>query len=253
MSDSINDMNIDMSDQSCHLLKWWAVICIVVIVLSGLYVIESFQIVTIKTNLHQVGSDVFLKYLFIVIAVERAVAVLVSMLRSPSKVDWSLRLKRVNQILAMENPHIADFKKAYALEKRLLKTLEVKELIGEFEEDESLKEGKGDSQQSIIENYQGYLISVKHIYEFQQARFDAISKRYVDQAVFLSGVILAVLGVSLFNDLFESIHLLSGAQTWLLKIVDILITAGLLGGGSAGLNVVANKLSQSLVSARLSR
>ena len=243
-------MNIDMSDQSNKLLKWWAVICFAVITFAGLYVIEDFEIIKIKTNLHEIGSDVFLKYLFIVIAVERAVAVLVSMFRSPSKVDWSLRLKRVNQILALENPHIADLQKAYALEKRLLKTLDVPALLGKFEANQPLTAGDASTQQSIIENYQGYLISVKHIYEFQQARFDAISKRYVDQAVFLSGIILAVLGVSLFNDLFESIHLTSGAQNWMLKIGDILVTGGLLGGGSAGLNVVANKVSQSMVNTR---
>ncbi len=250
MSDSINAMNIDMSDHSNKLLKWWAVICFIVVVSAWLYVIEDFQIITIKKNLHEIGSDVLLKYLFIVIAVERAVAVLVSMLRSPSQVDWSLRLKRINQILTLENPHIADLQKAYALEKRLLKTLGVPELLGEFQANEPLMGGDTSTQQSIIENYQGYLISVKHIYEFQQARFDAISKRYIDQAVFLAGIVLAVLGVSLFNDLFESIHLASNAQSWMLKIGDILVTGGLLGGGSAGLNVVANKVSQSIVKIR---
>ncbi len=246
MPDSINDTNIDLTDQSTQLFKWWGIICFVVIVLSGMYVIKSFEVVIIKQDLHQVGSDVFLKYLFIVIALERAVAVLVSMMRSQSKVDWSLRLKRINQILALDNPHISDLKQAYALEQRVLKSLNVQELIGNIE---GVGENGVDSKLAenvIIENYRGYLISVKHIYEFQQARFDAITKRYVDQAVFLAGIILAALGVSLFSDLFESINVVSNAQTWMLKIADILVTAGLLGGGSAGLNVVANKVSQSI-------
>lgn len=244
VSDISNDTNIDMTDNSKRFLVWWFVTCFVVIVFSGLYVLESFKVLTIKANLHQNGSDIFLKYLFIVVAVERAVAVLVSMLRSPSKVDWALRLQRINQVLSLEEPHVADFKTAYALEQRIISALKIPGLIGEIAEQD--KEGKEWSEKLLIEHYRGYLISVKHLYEFYQARFDAISKRYVDQAVLLAGIILAALGVSLFSDLFEPITSISEAQVMMLKIVDVLVTGGLLGGGSAGLSLLATKVNEHL-------
>lgn len=66
---------------------------------------------------------------------------------------------------------------------------------------------------------------------------------YVTRIVFFAGIVLASFGLSIFGDLLSMANLESQYQIGLLRISDILVTGDLLGGGSAGLNLVANKVS----------
>ena len=54
----------------------------------------------------------------------------------------------------------------------------------------------------------------------------------------------AAMGLSLFHDLFQSSESQSTMQHAVLRFADILVTGGLLGGGSAGLNAVATKVTE---------
>lgn len=50
------------------------------------------------------------------------------------------------------------------------------------------------NKKECIEEYMGYLTAVKHVYEFQHARFQSVGRRYTAVGVFLAGIALAALG-----------------------------------------------------------
>ena len=54
---------------------------------------------------------------------------------------------------------------------------------------------------------------------------------------------MAAFGLSLFRDLFQQVPAPGPVQAGLLRLADIFVTGGLLGGGSAGLNAVATKVT----------
>jgi len=227
-----------LTDSTFNPLVWWGVVVIIVLVGSALFTFSSFTVVKVNENLSNIGADVFLKYLFIVVAVERAAAVFVGISHSQNKVDWSLRINRISEVLQKDSPHTAVLKQVYAREHRLIKQLEQDEIIGTIEDVPA---------HATDEAYLGYLTSAKHAYEFQRARFNSVANRYVGRIVFFAGIIMATLGLSIFQDLFQSIELVSEWQTWLLRLTDILVTGGLLGGGSAGLNAMANKMNEFMI------
>lgn len=253
MSDQYINIKKSLQDSSFRPIPWTILTCLIVIVGSILYANNLFTFVGVNEKLLESGADVFLKYLFIAIAIERAAAVYVGMLRNQGKVDWSLRINRLNEVLQKENPSIAVLKQIYSREHRLVTKLEKEEIIGEISD-----VPKTPSEQ----DYVGFLTSTKHAYEFQRARFNSVSNRRVSRIVFFLGIILATLGLSLFQDLFQNMDLVTAMeekiksgvlketglewQTGLLRFADVMITGGLLGGGSAGLNSIANKVSEFL-------
>ncbi|TQV77255.1 hypothetical protein FLL45_04725 [Aliikangiella marina] len=226
-----------LKDDGFNPKVWWFVLVVVSLLGSSLYVIDNFTVVDVNAELTSVGGDVFLKYFFIVVAVERAAAVFVGISRSQNTVDWALRIKRISEVLAKENPSKSILRQVYTREHRLVATLEQAEIIGQI---------TSVSEDADEQDYLGYLTSAKHAYEFQKGSFDSITKLYVSRIVFFAGIVLATLGLSVFGDLFSTIVLESKVQTWFLRVSDILITGGLLGGGSAGLNAMATKMSDFL-------
>jgi hypothetical protein len=191
--------------------------------------------------------------MFIVVAVERSAAVFVGISRSKNKVDWSLRINRISEILQKDNPHTAVLKQVYQRENRLIKELENAQCIVKID---NIPKNPTD------EDYLGYLTSAKHAYEYKRAGFNSISNRYVARTVFFAGIFLATLGLSIFQDLFQNMDLVSAMkeqigngemieaglafQTALLRFADIIVTGGLLGGGSAGLNAIATRVTEFL-------
>ena len=242
-----------LTDSSFRPLLWTIVTGVIVLLSSVLYVFNRFTVVSVNENLAELGGDVFLKYLFIVVAVERAAAVFVGISRSQSKVDWSRRINRISEILKKDNPPTAVLKQVYTREHRLVKELESANFIGIIDEVPA---------NPTDDDYLGYLTSAKHAYEFQRARFNSVSNRYVARMVFFVGIFLAALGLSIFQDLLQNVNLVSAMkeqidsgqmietglawQTGLLRFADIVITGGLLGGGSAGLNAIATKVTEFL-------
>ena len=226
---------------------------LVALACTYLFSTDYFTVLQVNPELSKLGGDVFLKYLFIVIAVERAAAVFVGNYRSQSKVDWVLRINRLNEIVHMDNPPIAVLKQVYARENKLVTSLANEGKIIPIDEV---------PKSPTNEDYLGYLMSVKHIYEFQRARYNSLSNKYVMRIVFFVGIILAALGLSIFQDIFLTIDLVEAMkaqieaktisaqglewQTGFVRLADIIITGGLLGGGSAGLNAMATKTSEFL-------
>ncbi|WP_340114867.1 hypothetical protein [Maribellus mangrovi] len=242
-----------LSDKGLKEYYGWILILVAAIIGSVLYANKMFTLVDVNEDLAKLSGDIFLKYIFIVVAVERAAAVFVGMLRSQNKTDWSVRIRRINEILQKDDPSIELLKQVYARERRLTSKLEEKEVIGKI--DDVPKNGG-------IQDYVGFLTSVKYAYEFQRARYDSVSSKYVARTVFFVGIVLATFGISLFQDLLQNMNLVSAMdeelkknmllenglawQSGLLRFADILVTGGLLGGGSAALNSIANKVSEFL-------
>ncbi|KAA3657210.1 MAG: hypothetical protein DWQ10_13800 [Calditrichaeota bacterium] len=251
MSKQYDYIKEGLTDQNFRLLPYTLMTLGIMLVCSLLYANNWFTVIGVRENLMELGPDVFLKYMFIIVAVERAAAVFVAMFRSQNTVDWALRIRRINEILQKENPSKAILQQVFVRENRLIKKLEQAEIIGQIDDLPT---------SPTREDYLGFLTSSKHAYEFQKARFDSISNRYVARIVFFVGILLATLGLSIFHDLFQNLDLVTAMKTeiangalsatglkWqqgLLRLTDIIVTGGLLGGGSAGLNALSNKMTE---------
>jgi hypothetical protein len=177
MSEQYIHIKESLQDSRFRPLPWTIVIGLIVVVGSILYANNFFTVVDVNQKLVERGADVFLKYLFIIIAIERAAAVFVGMLRNEGKVDWSLRINRLNEVLQKENPSKAVLEQIYSREHRLVTKLEHEEIIGVISD-----VPRTPSEQ----DYVGFLTSTKHAYEFQRARFNSVSNRYVSRIVFFS-------------------------------------------------------------------
>lgn len=187
------------------------------------------------------SGDVFLQYLFIVVAVERAAAVFVGILRSQGRMDWALRLKRLGEVLESPDTPPQVLARAYERERILVQKLEQQGVIRVPIADIA-------EPTPAADDYRGYLTSAKHAYEFHRGRFDTQANQYVARIVFVVGILLAAMGFSIFHDLVNPNYLTvaSELQIGLVRFADILVTGGLLGGGSAGLNFAAAKVTASM-------
>ncbi len=179
----------------------------------------------------------FWKYLLLVVAVERAAAVFVGMTHHQNRVDWSLRINRIKEVLQKDNPPTAVLKQVHVREKQLIDRLKQENIIVEFDD---VPEPPADA------DYVGYLTAAKQVYEFHRARLDSVSSGYVAVTVFVVGIILATLGLSLFGDLLDGLPEPGSWQASLVRFADIFVTGGLLGGGSAGLNAMVAKVNEFL-------
>ena len=229
-----NDISQGLTD-TIRPHRWIIVGAVAGLISAVLYACGKYFLVDVNPELSEVAVDVFGKYLVLVVAVERAAAVFVGMFRNQNTVDWSLRINRISEVLKKEKPPIAVLKQVHAREQRLVEKLEADSIIATID---SVPESPDAT------DYLGYLTSAKHAYEFQRARFNSVSNRYVALAVFVVGILLAALGLSVFRDVFQPAQELGAVQTGGLRLLDIFVTGGLLGGGSAGLNAVVTKVSE---------
>ena len=215
--------------------KLWLGFVVGVGVISALfYASDAYLLLDANQGLSGILVDVLWTYLALVVAVERASTVFINILRNERKVHWAVRINRISEVLGQENAPTAVLRQAFRRERRVVKELEERSIIAKI--DNVPKEAKKD-------DYHGYLSSAKQAYEFQRAQFHSVSNRYVTLAVFVVGIILAALGLSLFQDVFQQTPARSAVQAGFLRIADIFITGGLLGGGGAGLNSVIAKVS----------
>ena len=214
-----------------------------IVALVAAYIFSGGDIVLLKATeqLTDNSGDVFLQYLFIVVAVERAAAVYVGILRGQGRMDWAQRIKRLREVLEAPDTPTQVLQRAYEREQKLVQQLVQQAVIRVPIADIEIEAPKSD-------DYRGYLTSVKHAYEFHRGRFDTQANHYVARIVFVVGILLAAMGFSIFHDLVNPNYLTvaSEFQIGLIRFADILITGGLLGGGSAGLNFAASKVTASM-------
>ena len=213
---------------------WLAFVVGVGVIASHLYARNAYLLLDANQDLSSVAVDVFGKYLALVVAVERAATVFIGMFRNQNRIYWSIRINRISEVLEQENAPAQVLRLAFNRERRLIKQLEEHRIIATIENIPNAADK---------DDYRGYLSAAKHAYEFQRAQFNSVSNRYVALAVLVVGIILAALGLSLFQDVFQQTPAPSAVQAGFLRFADIFMTGGLLGGGSAGLNAVVTKVS----------
>lgn len=235
----MNDINKGLTDQKTIYLYLIAVFTLVSTVVGlVLSATGALAAIGIKENLIMAFPDIMLKYMFIVAAVERSAAVFVGMFRNQGKVDWTLRINRLNEILGNPDTTLDMLVRVYEREKRVIDVLVKKQVT--FPININIEYGPIPK----LDDCKAYLLAAKHVYEFQRATFNSISSRHVSKIVFVFGIVLASFGLSVFGDLMVFSNVTSSIQSLVLRLSDIIITGGLLGGGSAGLNVLANKLGE---------
>jgi hypothetical protein len=235
-----------------------SMIAVALSALLGAMYFSTGDIVLLSVNddLVEDGGNLFLKYFFIVVAVERAAAVFVELFRSKT-INWNLRISRIQGILdkELDDVSLQVLQQMHFREERIIGKLKEK---GEMSTDLVL--GKTDTLNEMgkKQEYHAYLVSAKQSYDYLRAQHLAASNRYVAMIVFFGAIVLAVLGLSVFQDIFGNLQLagaavetmntasqaITGWQKGLLRLSDILITGGLLGGGSAGLNQISIKLNE---------
>lgn len=211
--------------------------CLVGAAGAALYADGCLSLIAVNPELSDVIFDVLGKYLLLVVAFERAAAVFVGMFRDQGRIDWSLRINRLKDILQKDSPPTGVLRQVHAREKLLVDKLKEDNIILNICDVDKPPTDAG---------YLGYLTASKHAYEFQRARFNSVSNRYVARAVFVAGIVMATLGLSLFDEILELNSSLEPWQKGLVRWTDIFITGGLLGGGSAGLNAMLNKVNEFL-------
>ena len=233
MAEPSNDIQHGLAD-TARPWVWGVLVGVAGLVSATLYARDPYLLLNVNAGLSDVAVDVFGKYLVLVVAVERAAAVFVGMFRNQNKVNWGLRIDRITEVLGQEDAPAAVLKQVHAREGRLIGKLEAGGVIARIDDLPESPEA---------DDYRGYLTSAKHAYEFQRARFNSVSNRYIALVVFVVGITLAALGLSVFQDVFQQTPAPGPIQAALLRLADIFVTGGLLGGGSAGLNAVVTKVT----------
>lgn len=233
MAAGIDSLEQGLTDRP-RIWVWLVFVAGVGVIGAYQYALNAYMLLDASQGPSDVALDVFGKYLAIVVVMERLADVFVSMFRDQSRIDWSRRISSINKVLEQENATVEKLKNAFERERRQIEQLKQRNIIVSID-DVPEKPSKDD--------YRGYLLAAKHAYEYERTEFNSDSNRYVALAVFVAGIILATLGPSLFQEMFQQTQALSAGQAGLLRVVDIFITGGLLGGGSASLNAVFTKVS----------
>jgi hypothetical protein len=216
---------------------WQVVVAIVIFITSLISAFywgyKDIHFLVVNPELSDKGSDIFLKYLFIVVAVERAAAVFVSNYRNRKVADWTLRISRIKETLSDESQHLNVLKMVFEREIQVAQKVLDKQMV-------DLLIPPEDS----ADEYRAALLCIKHSYEFSLARHQSTCNRDVTFFVFISGIVLASLGLSILSDVMLNLTEISGIHGHLIRIADVLITGGLLGGGSAGLNFASTRFAE---------
>ena len=234
MAVGIDDLEQGLTDKA-PLWVWLVFVVGVGAISALLYASNAYLLLDANQGLSDILIDVLGKYLALVVAVERATTVFIGMARNQNRVHWTVRINGIREVLEKQKVSIKELKQAFRRERLLVKELAESKRIALID----------DVPEAADKNdYRGYLSATKHEYEFQRARFYSICNRDVALIVFVVGIILAALGLSLFRDVFQQTPAPSAVQAGLLRLADIFITGGLLGGGSAGLNSVITKVSE---------
>lgn len=229
-------------------ILWFLFVICILLILIGAYQFSSdrWGIFSFKTDLASNWTDVFTKYFFIIIAMERAAAVWVGITRNKDKRGWDRRINRLRELIEIKKDDIdlILLKQAYSREKKIID--EIKE--NDKEQKKKTFLGIDDPEdKNSKEELMSYLRITKQIYEFKRTKYEETTYRLITRIVFAGGIILAILGLSIFNDIIETRSLdpdLEGhvSQMFFYRTGDILVTGGLLGGGSKAFSVFINTL-----------
>ncbi len=227
-------------------------IFIISIVGAILFANESWGLLSFKLDLADNWSDIFTKYLFIIIAIERAAAVYIGLDRTKAKRAWDRRIKRVRELLERKRVEIslADLVQFHDREKHIMDEFKgQKGFLGVNPPGDGKNTSGKYDKELHKEEYLAYLTVTKSVYEFKRTKYEEITHQMTTRLVFVGGMIIAVIGLSIFNDIFDASSLEDQAngywwQMAAYRLADIVVTGGLLGGGSKSFNIFLETLNQ---------
>ena len=225
------------------------------IVLSSIFVNQGLVSIKIDPDLTTKGTSFLLTYLLLIAAIERSSAVFVGIQRNPEQKTWQSRVARLNTVLDVEDDTKIDINKlrrVYQREKSVISKLEKDKVINPIE---SVPE-----ENPTVEEYVGYLTSARQVYRFQLTAYNAQTTKVVTRMVFVAGVFMAGFGLSIFEDILVPGTDAACTDLWTclknanvpklqqtaLRLGDVVITGGLIGGGSKSFNAFLNTVDQQL-------
>lgn len=241
-------------------------IVIVVVVISGILTSLYFSgmndsnwvLLSFNEDLAENWQNIFTKYFFIIVALERAAAVWIGITRSQDKRAWEKRVIRLRQLFERESPDstnrltLAEVRVIFQRERKIIADIEANDkakFLGNPDPtiDSSGKPIKFNSDIEEMSALTAYLNVCKQVYEFKLAKFEEQSARQTTKLVFFGGLVLAIIGISLVSDIVNVSQLMAAEalpfQKFLYRIVDVLITGGLIGGGSKGFSLFISTLN----------
>lgn len=222
--DKYGELLPDNSKSSQNLILTFVILfCI-----SGalLFATGTFKNIGIDPELSTTGMDVLLTYVFVIVALERAAAVYVSVYRSSGKDKIQKRISRVKDALEPSSPE-DNLKESYRKENSIISSLPDEDTYKPV----PLSVDKDGLPTAAPEKIRAYLKMVQESYEWKLTDYDNGTKQRASRIVFVGGVILAFIGLSILDNLLI-IGTLGDIQAGSYRFFDIIVTGGLLGGGS---------------------
>ncbi len=220
--------------------KLWGLAALISVAGGILFSRGLFGVIGVNPDLTELGSDIFLKYLLIVVALERSAAVYLGIYRDSDKKRIVKRIERVQKALAGREKQLPDgsteielninfLKETYRKETRILKNLPDQTTI---KPKELAVDDDGYPTTTETSKLVSYLEMVLQIYSFKLSDYENSTKRKATRIVFVAGIFIAFVGLSIFDDLLTLPKTIEGTQRGFYRLADILVTGGLLGGGS---------------------
>ena len=246
---SSGDQNKPMNKKLIRIL---VISIIVAIAGAWLFAGQSWGVFSFKKDLASNWNDIFTKFIFIIVALERASSVWTGLYRNKMKRTWDRRVKRVRELIdtPKKDLSLADFKMSYNREKLIIDGLKDQEGFLGIDKPGDGKDKNGKYNIELEkDDLLAYIRMTKQVYEFQRTIHEEITYEITTRIVFCGGVALSMIGLSLFNDIID-IESLKGnltghfSQMFGYRFADIVVTGGLLGGGSKGLSVLMNTMNQ---------
>ncbi|MCT4648494.1 MAG: hypothetical protein N4A74_26135 [Carboxylicivirga sp.] len=180
-----------------------------VIVVLGAVISVNWELFQVDPNLFENGASIFFKYLVIVIAVERAAQVYIGIRHEENKKNIETRIRNIEK---QSKPLKSLIEEGKLTDDDRLNDIQDKLYI--------LEQDEADRNIELTDH---------------KNKVRAIALK----VVFIAGIVLAIGGLSILSDIFYTPDSWSdcseGAckiQMYIYRVMDILITGGLIGGGS---------------------
>ncbi len=231
-------MNEELNQDKSEKFGLYYILVALLLCLIGsiLYSNDAFSTIAIDPELSTKGTDVFLTYIFVVVALERATAVYLRIYRNKGKKNFEKRIARISATIgydAKKPEYNEKLRSSYLKEAPLFLTFKSKDPtvhqptlpVNPPEEGDALDKVKNEKLLS-------YFQMILEGYEYKLEDYENGTQRRAARFVFLGGVLMAIMGLSIFDDLLIISQNMQYGQSLLYKLLDILVTGGLIGGGS---------------------
>jgi len=187
---------------------------IVISILGGILFTEwKWNVFDFKPGLVGNVDEIFIKYFFIIVAMERATAVWLGLDRNAKKRAWDRRVKRIREYVKRANPDslqpvyeptLTDLKQMYQRESKIIADINKNSspgstflgIIDPYEKVDGKAPKHSDAHEKGL--LLSYALITKQIYEFKLTQYEEQSYKLTTRMVFVGGVVLSFIGLSHF-------------------------------------------------------